>query len=104
MLRGYLRWGEGLAERLNGMFAFAIWDDRVQRLVLMRDRMGIKPLYVYRTRDGVLFGSEPKAILANPLARREVDADGLRELFAFVRTPRHAVWAGMREVEPGHGR
>ena len=101
VLRGYLRWGEGLAERLNGMFAFAIWDERVQRLVLMRDRMGIKPLYVYRTRDGVLFGSEPKAILANPLARREVDADGLRELFAFVRTPRHAIWAGMREVEPG---
>ena len=69
--------------------------------MLIRDRMGIKPLYVYRTPDGVLFGSEPKAILANPLARRAVDADGLRELFAFVKTPRHAIWAGMREVEPG---
>jgi asparagine synthase (glutamine-hydrolysing) len=101
VLRGYLRWGEGLAERLNGMFAFAIWDSRVQKLVLMRDRLGIKPLYVYRMPDGVLFGSEPKGILANPLARREVDADGLRELFAFIRTPRHAVWSGMREVEPG---
>jgi asparagine synthase (glutamine-hydrolysing) len=63
--------------------------------------MGIKPLYIFPTRDGVLFGSEPKAILANPLARRVVDADGLRELFAFVKSPGHAVWSGMREVEPG---
>jgi asparagine synthase (glutamine-hydrolysing) len=101
VLRGYLRWGEALADRLNGMYAFAIWDGRTRELVLIRDRLGIKPLYIYQTTDGVLFGSEPKAILANPLARRAVDADGLRELFAFVKTPGHAVWAGMREVEPG---
>jgi asparagine synthase (glutamine-hydrolysing) len=49
----------------------------------------------------VLFGSEPKAIFANPLASRTVDADGLREMFGFVKTPGNAVWAGMREVEPG---
>lgn len=49
----------------------------------------------------MLFGSEPKAILANPLARRTVTLDGLRELFAFVKTPGHAVWDGMHEVEPG---
>jgi asparagine synthase (glutamine-hydrolysing) len=101
VLRAYLQWGEGLAERLNGMFAFAIWDARTRRLVLVRDRLGIKPLYFYRTSDGVLFGSEPKAILANPLARREVDADGLRELFAHVRTPGHAVWSGIRDMLPG---
>jgi asparagine synthase (glutamine-hydrolysing) len=101
ILRGYLRWGDAVAERLNGMFAFAIWDERERRLVLIRDRMGIKPLYVYRTSDGVLFGSEPKAILSNPLARRAVSADGLRELFAFVKTPTQAIWSGMREVEPG---
>lgn len=101
VLRAYLQWGEGLAERLNGMFAFAIWDARAQKLVLVRDRLGVKPLYFSRTPDGVLFGSEPKAILANPLARREVTADGLRELFAHVRTPGHAIWAGMRDQEPG---
>ena len=101
VLRGYVRWGEGVADRLNGMYAFAIWDGRARKLVMIRDRMGIKPLYVYPTRDGVLFGSEPKAILANPLARRAVDADGLREMFAFVKTPGHAMWAGMREIEPG---
>jgi asparagine synthase (glutamine-hydrolysing) len=101
VLRGYVRWGEGVAERLNGMYAFAIWDGRARKLVMIRDRLGIKPLYVYPTDDGVLFGSEPKAIFANPLARRAVDIGGLREMFAFVKTPAHAVWAGMREIEPG---
>jgi asparagine synthase (glutamine-hydrolysing) len=69
--------------------------------VMIRDRMGIKPFYYYRTADGVLFGSEPKAILANPLARRVIDADGLRELFTFSKTPGAAIWSGMREVAPG---
>jgi asparagine synthase (glutamine-hydrolysing) len=101
VLRGYLRWGEGVADRLNGMYALAIWDARERRLVLLRDRMGIKPLYIHPTPDGVMFGSEPKAILANPLAPREVDAGGLAELFSYVKTPRHAIWKGMQEVEPG---
>jgi asparagine synthase (glutamine-hydrolysing) len=101
VLHGYLEWGDALAERLNGMYAFAIWDSRVNKLVMIRDRMGIKPFYYYETPDGVLFGSEPKAILANPGAEHTVTLDGLRELFAFVKTPGHAVWEGMREVEPG---
>ncbi|MFF7794792.1 asparagine synthase (glutamine-hydrolyzing) [Streptomyces sp. NPDC007991] len=101
VLRGYLEWGDAVAERLNGMYAFAVWDGRTGRLLLIRDRMGIKPLYYHPTPDGVLFGSEPKAILANPLARRRVGLDGLRELFTMVKTPGHAVWEGMREVEPG---
>ncbi|MEW1719366.1 asparagine synthase (glutamine-hydrolyzing) [Streptomyces sp. NPDC093109] len=101
VLQAYLRWGEAVAERLNGMYAFAIWDGRHQKLVMIRDRMGIKPFSYYPTPDGVLFGSEPKAILANPLARARVGLDGLRELFAFVKTPGHGVWEGMYEVEPG---
>ncbi|MFD9966356.1 asparagine synthase (glutamine-hydrolyzing) [Amycolatopsis sp. NPDC058986] len=101
VLRAYLEWGEACAERLNGMYAFAIWDAAERKLVLIRDRMGVKPLYYYPTPDGVLFGSEPKAILANPLAERVVDTDGIRELFAFVKTPGDAFWRGMREVKPG---
>ena len=101
VLHGYLEWGAGIAERLNGMYAFAIWDQRTERLVMIRDRMGIKPFYYYRTADGVLFGSEPKAILANPLARRVIDVDGLRQLFGFSKAPGTAVWSGMREVVPG---
>ena len=101
VLRGYLEWGDAVAERLNGMYAFAIWDGRRDRLVMIRDRMGIKPFYYQPTPDGVLFGSEPKAILANPLARARVTLDGLRELFTMIKTPGHAIWDGMREVEPG---
>jgi len=101
VLRGYLRWGEALADRLNGMYAFAIWDGRQRKLVMIRDRLGIKPLYFHRTSDGVLFGSEPKAILINPLIRPAMDVDGLREMFAFVKSPGNAAWSGIREVEPG---
>jgi asparagine synthase (glutamine-hydrolysing) len=101
VLRGYLRWGAEVADRLNGMYAFAIWDGRTRELVMIRDRMGIKPFYFYPTADGVLFGSEPKAIFANPLAKRVVDVEGFRELFGFVKTPRNAFWQGMQEVEPG---
>ncbi|CAL9600023.1 Asparagine synthetase [glutamine-hydrolyzing] 3 [Streptomyces sp. enrichment culture] len=101
VLRGYLEWGDAVAEHLNGMYAFAVWDGRADKLVMIRDRMGIKPFYYHPTADGVLFGSEPKAILANPLARRRVRLDGLRELFTMIKTPGHAVWDGMHEVEPG---
>jgi asparagine synthase (glutamine-hydrolysing) len=101
VLHAYLEWGTALAERLNGMYAFAIWDGRTDALVMVRDRMGIKPFYYYETPDGVLFGSEPKAILANPAVERVFTLDGLRELFALVKTPGHAMWDGMREVEPG---
>ncbi|MEU4038033.1 asparagine synthase (glutamine-hydrolyzing) [Streptomyces collinus] len=101
VLHGYLEWGDAVAERLNGMYAFAVWDGRHDRLVMIRDRMGIKPFYYHPTADGVLFGSEPKAILANPLTRPRVGPDGLRELFTMIKTPGHAVWDGMREVEPG---
>lgn len=101
VLRGYLEWGPDVVTRLNGMYGFAIWDERTATLLLTRDRMGIKPFYYYPTSDGVLFGSEPKAILANPLAERVVDAAGLRDLITFARVPGWALWRGMREVEPG---
>ncbi|WP_329066305.1 asparagine synthase (glutamine-hydrolyzing) [Amycolatopsis sp. NBC_01480] len=101
VLRGYLEWGAGLAERLNGMYAFAIWDSREECLLLVRDRMGIKPLYYFPHGEGLLFGSEPKAILEHPGVRPVIEADGLRELLSFTKNPGNAVWAGMREVEPG---
>lgn len=102
LLRAYLEWDEDLLDRLNGMFAFAIWDVRRQELLLARDRMGVKPLYYHPTSSGVLFGSEPKAILANPLAQPAVvDLDGIREVYAFSKTPGHAIYRGMYEVRPG---
>jgi asparagine synthase (glutamine-hydrolysing) len=102
VLISYLEWGESFAERLNGMFALAIWDEREAKLVMIRDRLGIKPLYYYPTPDGVLFGSEPKAILANPIVERGVDADGLRGLVASSASAQGwCLWKGVREVEPG---
>ncbi|MEU7434930.1 asparagine synthase (glutamine-hydrolyzing) [Streptomyces sioyaensis] len=102
VLHAYLEWGEACAERLNGMYAFALWDPRTEELLLIRDRMGIKPLYYHPTPDGVLFGSEPKAILAHPAVRPTVDTEGLAELITFTKTPGHAVYKGMHEVRPGH--
>jgi asparagine synthase (glutamine-hydrolysing) len=102
VLRAYLQWGAGLVDRLNGMFAFAIWDRRTEELLLARDRMGIKPLYYAPTPHGVLFGSEPKAILANPMFTARVNDEGLCELLSMAKTPGHAVFTGMYEVIPGH--
>jgi len=102
VLRAYLQWGADLVTRLNGIYAFAIWDGSTDELLLVRDRMGVKPLYYYPTEDGILFGSEPKALLAHPAVEAVVDLDGLREMFSIVRTPGHAVFRGMAEVRPGH--
>ncbi|MEV0006076.1 asparagine synthase (glutamine-hydrolyzing) [Micromonospora sp. NPDC050980] len=101
VLKAYLAWGEGLVDRLNGMYAFAIWDARQERLLLVRDRLGIKPLYYADLSGGFLFGSEPKAILANPLFRPEMDEQGLRVVVSPVRRPGDTVWRRMREVLPG---
>ncbi len=101
-LHAYLEWGESFTERLNGMYALALWDPGEEQLLLVRDRMGIKPLYYFPTDDGVLFGSEPKAILAHPQVRPVVDTEGLAELLAFTKTPGHAVYQGIRELRPGH--
>ncbi|MFD8753540.1 asparagine synthase (glutamine-hydrolyzing) [Kitasatospora sp. NPDC059577] len=102
VLHAYLEWGDGLAERLNGMFALAIWDARREELLLVRDRMGVKPLHYHRTPDGVVFGSEPKALFAHPAVRPVVDPDGLRELLGYTRTPGLTPYRGIHEVRPGH--
>jgi asparagine synthase (glutamine-hydrolysing) len=101
VLRGYLQWGDEVVERLNGMFAFAIWDVVTEELFLARDRMGVKPLFYYPAADGVLFGSEPKAILAHPAVRPRVNKDGFRELLVLAKNPEATIYAGMCEVRPG---
>jgi asparagine synthase (glutamine-hydrolysing) len=101
VLHAYLQWGEDFADRLNGMYAFALWDTDREQLLLVRDRMGIKPLYYTETEHGLLFGSEPKAIFANPLIEPVVDANGLREILAFVKNPEQAVYRDLRELRPG---
>jgi asparagine synthase (glutamine-hydrolysing) len=101
VLHAFLQWGDGFVDRLNGMYALALWDGPREELLLIRDRMGVKPLFYFPTPNGVLFGSEPKAILANPAVPRRVDAGGLCEILDMVKTPEVAVFTGMREVRPG---
>jgi asparagine synthase (glutamine-hydrolysing) len=103
LLRAWLQWGADCLVRLNGMFAFAVWDGAREELVLARDRLGIKPLYYARQPAGVLFGSEPKALLAHPDFRAELDADGIAELFSQLgtRTPGRTIYRGLAEVRPG---
>ncbi|MET0153174.1 MAG: asparagine synthase (glutamine-hydrolyzing) [Candidatus Binatia bacterium] len=77
IVHGYEEWGDRLPERLDGMFALAIWDERRQRLFLARDRAGKKPLYVYRDDERLLFASEIKAILEHPGADRSIEPSAL---------------------------
>jgi asparagine synthase (glutamine-hydrolysing) len=102
LLHAYLEWGVDVPAHLEGMFAFAVWDEATQELLLVRDRLGIKPLYYAATHGGVLFGSEPKALLATGRIKPSVDLDGLREMATMVKTPGEAVFVGMRELRPGH--
>lgn len=101
LLHSYLEWGIACVDRLLGMYAFGIWDAREQELILVRDRMGVKPLFYMETAHGVLFGSEPKAILANPMAPRRTDSEGFCEILDMVKTPERSVYVGMNEVRPG---
>ena len=83
VLRAFAEWGRSALERLNGMFAFALWDTQDKRLTLARDRYGIKPLYYARIGNSLLFGSEVKAILAHGDYRAILDREGLYEYFTF---------------------
>ncbi|HWB07051.1 MAG TPA: asparagine synthase (glutamine-hydrolyzing) [Verrucomicrobiales bacterium] len=83
LLKGYAHWGRDVLNRLNGMFAFALWDRRERTLVLARDRYGIKPLYYGQFGDAFLFASEVKAMREHPDFRRGLDREALLEYFTF---------------------
>lgn len=88
LLHGYLQWGlEGLLERLEGMFAFALWDEEKQILNLARDRIGIKPLYFTRCQGRFVFASEIKAILALNEIERDIDPQALNHFLSFMVAP-----------------
>lgn len=83
VLKALAQWGEGAFTRFNGMFALALWDKQRKELLLARDRYGIKPLYYAKVGNKFLFGSEVKAILADPAYRTEMDREGLLEYLTF---------------------
>jgi asparagine synthase (glutamine-hydrolysing) len=92
-----------VARSLDGMFAFAVWDERRERLMLGRDRLGKKPLYYWCSPSVFVFGSEIKAVLAHPAVARELDEDALPAYltFGYVPTPR-TFFRGVRSLPPGH--
>lgn len=95
--------GEDCVKDLNGQWALAIWDSNHQRLFLSRDRMGVRPLFYSKTKDGFLFGSEIKALLAVPSVGRAIDLEALDELFTFwVTLSPRTMFSGISELPPGH--
>ena len=103
VLRAYLEWDTECFARMRGMFAVALWTESRKRLVLVRDRMGIKPLYYHWGGDDVYFGSELKAILEHPEIPRELDLEALDCYLAvnYVPGPSTLI-AGIKKVPPGH--
>jgi asparagine synthase (glutamine-hydrolysing) len=102
LLHAYVEWGEACVQHLNGIFAFGLWDEQQQKLLLARDHLGVKPLYYAQRGSTILFGSELKALLAHPLVKAEVDASGLAELLTFVRIPDSGIYRDVHELRPGH--
>ncbi len=98
-----MEWGPSCVEKLNGIFAFGIWDEKKQRIFLARDRMGVKPLFIARTRHSLLFASEIKAILAHPEIMPVLGEGGILELFGLApaRTPGKTLFSGIEELKPG---
>lgn len=83
LLHGFAEWGVGVLKRLNGMFAFAIWDKKDRSLIVARDRYGVKPVYTAKIGNTFSFGSEVKALLKHPSVPTEMDKEGLLEYFTF---------------------
>jgi asparagine synthase (glutamine-hydrolysing) len=104
IVHAWEQWGEDCVTRFRGMFALALWDEDRQCLFLARDRLGVKPLYFARLRDGTfVFGSELKALLVHPLCPREIDPLAVEDYFAlgYVPEPR-AIYAGVEKLPPAH--
>ena len=101
--QAYAEWGPGCLDRMNGDFAFAVWDRRERELFLARDRFGVRPLFVAELGGDLVFASEQKAILRHPAARRELDPAGLVESFTtWCISPDASSFPGIRELAPAH--
>jgi asparagine synthase (glutamine-hydrolysing) len=109
LLNAWAEWGTDCLDRLNGMFAFALWDDRERALYLVRDRVGIKPLYYFCGQDArapgatLAFASEIKSILASGLIKPELDHEALHQFLTFLWAPDpNTLFKDIKTVRPGH--
>jgi asparagine synthase (glutamine-hydrolysing) len=103
VLKGYMIWGTDVLKHLNGIFAFAIWDNDLKRLFLARDRFGVKPLFYTIANNNFIFGSEIKALLKFPEVKHEIDEFGIGQLFGFgpARIPCSGVFKNIYELGSG---
>ena len=104
LLHAYLEWKIDAFARLNGIFAFAIWEKRERRLTLCRDRLGVKPLFFAPIRNGLTFGSTIDTVLCHPEIEPALDEDGLRTLLLLgpARPPESGVFRQISSLMPGH--
>lgn len=103
LIKAFEEWKFDCLEKLNGMFAFAIWDEREKTLFLARDRTGLKPLYYTKIGEKFVFASEIKAILASKLIRAELDGEGLHQFLTFLWTvPPHTLFKDIYQLPPAH--
>jgi asparagine synthase (glutamine-hydrolysing) len=103
VLHSFLEWDTQCFERLHGMFGVAFWSERDQRLVLARDRVGIKPLYYSRVGQNIIFGSELKVILGHPDVPRNLDLSALQDYLSLNYVPgEKTLIEGIRKLRPGH--
>ncbi len=102
ILLGYIQWGKEILQRLNGMFAFAIYDDRNKELFIARDRLGEKPLFLYEDDGKLIFASEIKAILACDNVDKNLDSDIINYYFTFgYSKPQKSIFKKIRKLNPG---
>ena len=103
VLHAYAQWGGQALDKLNGIFAFAVWEHKQRRLFLARDRIGVKPLFYKLHQNGFIFASEIKTILTYPSVKAELDAEGAAQILLMGpgRIPGSGVFRGISELEPG---
>lgn len=103
LLHAYAQWKADCCEKLNGIYAFAVWDTNSAGVFLARDRIGVKPLFYAQRGQALVFASELKALMKHPDIAPKIGAEGLGEIFALgpARTPGHGVFTGVDELRPG---
>jgi asparagine synthase (glutamine-hydrolysing) len=104
VLAAYIEWGADFVKHMNGVFAFAIWNDTKKTLFMARDRLGAKPLFYAKRGANLIFGSELKTLLAHPDVKPKINSEGLAEIFMMgpARTPGHGIFCDVHELKPGH--
>jgi len=102
-LKAYLKWKEDCLNKINGVFSVAIWSSLNKELFLARDRIGVKPLFFYEYKEGIIFASFIKNLLSNPIVNPYIDEEGLKEIFFLGpgKTPGHGIIKGVKELLPG---